>query len=155
MNLLDYVSKTHVKTAKFNYDGQELEFFYRDLTGAEGELVTEKLAGVMAMISKQKADVNYLPSSDELKDMNLMRDYTLWLQLCNEVGGRLFESVDMMKAIIPVKILDLATKAMPKTNVELAEKNSKNLTGSAGSSDSQTDKTPALKKSSTPTAKVN
>ena len=123
MNLLDYVSKTHVRTAKFDYEGEELEFFFKDLTGEEGELVTEKLSGVMGMISKQKADENYLPSSAELKDMNLMRDYTLWLQLCNEAGERSFKSLEEMKKVIPVKILDIASKAIPQASIEIAEKN--------------------------------
>jgi hypothetical protein len=155
MNLLDYVSKTHVKTARFDYEGQELEFFYKDLTGTEGELVTEKLSGVMAMISKQKADANYLPSSNELKDMNLMRDFTLWLQLCNAAGENEFHDVEAMKAVIPVKILDLASKAIPKASIELAEKNSKNLSGLGGCSDSQTDKTPRSKVSLTTTATMS
>ena len=155
INLLDYVSKIHVKTAKFNYDGQELEFFFKDLTGTEGELVTEKLSGVMRMVKNQKNDVDYLPSAKELKEMNLMRDFTLWLQLCDESGVRSFENVEKMKAVIPVKILDLASKAMPKTTHELAEKNLKNLSGSDGSSDSQIDKTPQLNESSTSIQKVS
>lgn len=155
INLLDYVSKIHVKTAKFEYDGQELEFFYKDLTGTEGELVTEKLSGVMVMVRKQKDDISYLPSSKELKDMNLMRDFTLWLQLCDENGVRSFDDVEKMKAVIPVKILDLASKAMPKTTIEIAEKNSKSLSGSDGCSDSQIDKTHQSKKSSKTTQKAS
>ena len=156
MNLLDYVSTTHVKVAKLEYDGQDLEFFYKDLTGAEGEQVTDKIGSVLAMVAKQKKDAEYMPTGDELKDMNLMRDYTLWLQLCDQSGAKLFESIDDMKNKIPAKLLDIASKAIQKTvTTEEAEKNLKNLSGSGGYSDSQTDKTPALQTSSTPTAKVN
>jgi len=155
INLLDYVSRTHVKTAIFNYEGQELEFFYKDLTGTEGELITEKLSDVMTMVKNQKSSKDYVPTSEDLKAMNNMRDLTLWLQLCDEDGKRSFDDVDAMKATIPVKILDLASKAMPQTTIETAEKNSKSLNGSAGFSDSQTGKTAQLKESSTNTASVN
>jgi len=156
MNLLDYVSTTHVKVAKLEYDNQQLEFFYKDLTGAEGELVTDKIGSVLAMVSKQKKDVEYMPTGDELKDMNLMRDYTLYLQLCDQSGARLFESIDEMKNKIPAKLLDVASKAIQKTvTTEEAEKNLNSLSGSAGFSDSPTDKTPALATSSTTTVKAS
>ena len=155
MNLLDYVSKTHVKTAKLNYDGQELEFYYKDLTGSEGEIITDKLGGLMAVISKQKKDDDYLPTSEELRDMNAMRDYTLFLQLCDESGVKCFETVEAMKEAVPAKLLDYVSKAMPKVNHEVAEKNSGNLNGSVGCSDSQTDKTVQLKTSSETTQAVN
>ena len=156
MNLLDYVSTTHVKIAKLEYDGQQLDFFYKDLTGAEGEQVTEKIGSVLAMVAKQKKDVEYMPTGDELKDMNLMRDYTLWLQICDQSGARLFETMDEMKNKIPAKLLDIASKAIQKTvTTEDAEKNLKSLSGSAGYSDLQTAKTPALATSSTPTAKTS
>lgn len=155
MNLLDYVSTKHVKTADLEYDGQKIEFYYRDLTGAEGEKVSEKVANVMATVAKQKKDPDYVPTSDELKEVNLMRDYTIYLQACDEQGNPVFESVEDMKQKVPAKLLDLVSKAIQNVSVKEAEKNSPNLNGSAGYSDLPESEKPALKTSSKPTASVN
>lgn len=155
MNLLDYVSTTHVKTANLEYNGQQIEFYYRDLTGAEGEKVSEKVANVMATVAKQKKDPDYVPTSGELKEVNLMRDYTIFLQACDEQGNPVFESVDQMKEKVPAKLLDMVSKAIQNVSVKEAEKNSQSLNGSAGYSDLQEKEKPALQTSSKPTASVN
>lgn len=155
MNLLDYVSTKHVKTAHLEYGGEKIEFYYRDLTGAEGELVSEKVANVMATVAKQKKDPDYVPTSEELKEVNLMRDYTIFLQACDEQGNAVFESVEQMKEKVPAKLLDAVSKAIQNVSVQEAEKNSKNLNGSAGYSDSQESAKPALQTSSKPIPSVN
>jgi len=85
----------------------------------------------------------------------LQRDFTLMLQLCDESGVRSFDSVEEMRKQIPARILDLASKATAKVTTEDAGKNLKSLSGSAGYSDSQTDKTPALSPSSKTTQAVS
>lgn len=129
MNLLEYVSKTHVKVAKFEYDGQEFDFWYRDLTGAESEIVTGGMGGIMKMIKNQKQDADFMPTEEDLLSMNAQRDLTLWMQLCNEQGERSFPDVDAMKKVIPAKMLDLASKAISKLSPGEAEKNLENLNG--------------------------
>lgn len=153
MNILDYISKTHVKTATVEFNNQSINFFYKELNGTESEIVTEKIGGVLAFVNKQRANENYTPEGEELKSLNAMRDWTLFYQLCDAEGNRLFDTIEQMRDSIPVKLLDLASKGIQKSiTAEEAEKNSGNRTGYVGSSDSQTEKTPALKTSSTHTA---
>ncbi|MCW8960204.1 MAG: hypothetical protein OQK29_01490 [Ignavibacteriaceae bacterium] len=124
MNLLDYVSKSHVKTATVEYNGEKLDFFYRDITAAESELITEKVSGVLAFVEKQKKDAEKMPDGEEIKSMNDVRDLTLFYQICDQAGDKLFKSIEEMKAKIPVKLLDAAQKAIQKSiTTEQAEKN--------------------------------
>lgn len=156
MNILDYVSKSHVKTATVEIDGQSLDFFYKELTGEESEIITDKIAGVFSMMQKQKENQNYTPDGDEIKSINAMRDYTLFYQLCDADGNRLFESCEEMKKRMPVKLLDAAQRGIQKAiSQEDAEKNLKSRNGSAGYSDSQTDKIQASKTSLETTPPMN
>ncbi len=109
----------------------------------------------MATVAKQKKDPHYVPTSDELKEVNLMRDYTIYLQACNPDGTPCFESVDDMKNKVPAKLLDIVSKSIQNVNIKQAEKNLPSLNGSAGYSDSQESAKPALNTSSKPTASVN
>ena len=124
MNILDYVSKSHVKTTTVEYNDEKLDFFYRDITAAESELITEKVSGVLSFVQKQKSEAGSMPDGDEIRSMNDVRDLTLFYQLCDESGGKLFADIKEMKAKIPVKLLDAAQKAIQKTlTTEEAAKN--------------------------------
>ncbi len=124
MNILDYVSKSHVKTTTVEYNDEKLDFFYRDITAAESELITEKVSGVLSFVQKQKSEAGSMPDGDEIRSMNDVRDLTLFYQLCDEKGGKLFSDIKEMKAKIPVKLLDAAQKAIQKTlTTEDAAKN--------------------------------